>query len=201
MKQTRCIQISAHYPSNVSKNIRITHINYYRTSIINQNCLCIFLFLDFLFALFSWLIWLLDPKSESELHPIPSAFTVLMLQRGCLTCLNIPCCLQHSLKQQGHLIFIADPVVRGQWSGQVQDNVSKFNTNTDVTTCAERKFQQKAQNQLDLSLLLTNYCCSFNNNNTRQDDKLYLIPSLIYIFGTMDAYINLSCSGQHEHKR
>lgn len=115
-----------------------------------------------------------------------------MLQRGCRTCLNIPCCLRLSQKLQGDLIFIADPVVRDQRPGQVQDNVSKFNTNTDVMTCAEIKFQQKAQNQLDLSLLLTNYCCGFNNN-TRQADKLYLIPSLIYTFGTVDAYINRNC--------
>lgn len=54
------------------------------------------------------------------------------------------------------------------------------------------KIPTKAQNPLDLSLLLTNYCCSFNNN-ARQADKR---PSLIYTFGTVDAYVTLSRSGR-----
>lgn len=71
----------------------------------------------------------------------------------------------------------------------------QVNTNTDVTTCAEIKFHQKAQSQLDPCLRPTNSCCSFHGN-TRQADKVYLIPSLISTFGTVDAYINLPCSGQ-----
>lgn len=140
MKQTRCIQISAHSPSKQClKNRRITHINYYRTTNIINQLFMYFLFVDSFFALYSQLIWLVDWKTFSVLWP-----------HATLTRLNIPVVSNshpgwsnQNQEQPGDPIFVAGPVVRGQWSRQVWDNVPKFNTNTDVMTCAEIKFQLK----------------------------------------------------------